>query len=148
MPDDKTIAIGSDHAALEAKAKVIKHLEDRGYTVTDFTQLVDGRADYPDAGHAVARAVAGGEFPKGILLCGTGIGISIAANRHKGARAALCLNSEYAALSRDHNDANILVMPGRATILEPHETVVDTWLDTPFSEGERHRKRIAMIDEC
>ena len=148
MSEVKKIAIGSDHAALEAKEKVIKHLQSRGYEVKDFTIIdAEGRADYPQAGHAVARAVAGGEYPKGILLCGTGIGISIAANRHPGIRAALCLNVEFATLSRDHNDSNVLAMPGRAIIYDPHEKIVDAWLDTPFSGGERHVRRIQMIED-
>ena len=148
MSESKKIAIGSDHAALEAKAKVIKHLESRGWEVTDFTILKDdGKADYPMSGHAVASAVSRGVFEKGVLLCGTGLGISYSANRHPGVRAALCLNTEYAKLAREHNDANILVLPGRATIYEPHEKVVDAWLDTPFSGDERHAKRIRMIDQ-
>ena len=147
MPEVKKIAIGSDHAAAPVKDNLVRHLEAKGWEVVDFTHIVDGRADYPVAGHKVARAVASGEFPKGVLLCGTGLGMSYAANRHRGVRAALCLNSEFAVLSREHNDANILVMPGRATIYEPQEKILDVWLETPFSNDERHIKRIEMIED-
>ena len=146
MSEPKKIAIGSDHAAAEVKDRLIKHLQNLGWEVKDFTKLVDGRADYPDAGRQVALAVARGDFPKGVLLCGTGLGMSYVANRVKGVRAALCLNSEFAILSREHNDANVLVMPGRATIYEPQEKILDVWLATPFSGDERHIKRIKMID--
>lgn len=146
MSEVKKIAVGSDHAAAEAKDRLVKHLKDLGWEVTDFTHIVDGRADYPDAGHKVAKGVSTGEFPKGLLLCGTGLGMSYVANRYKGVRAALCLNTEFAALAREHNDSNILVMPGRATIYEPHEKILDVWLSTPFSNDERHIKRIKMIE--
>ncbi|MDR2390507.1 MAG: RpiB/LacA/LacB family sugar-phosphate isomerase [Planctomycetota bacterium] len=141
------VAVGSDHAAVEAKDKVARRLRELGWEVIDYTVVVDGKADYPKAGRKVALAVANGDCCKGVLLCGTGLGMSYVANRIGGVRAALCLNSEYAALSREHNDANILVMPGRATICEPHEKILRVWLDTPFSGDERHLRRIRMIDE-
>ncbi|MDR3078387.1 MAG: RpiB/LacA/LacB family sugar-phosphate isomerase [Planctomycetota bacterium] len=147
MEGSKRAAIGSDHAALEAKGKVAEHLRKLGWEVVDFTVLVDGRADYPVAGRKVALAVAEGGYRIGVLLCGTGLGMSYVANRVGGVRAALCLNSEFAALSREHNDANVLVMPGRATIYEPHEKILDVWLNTPFSGDERHARRIRMIDD-
>ncbi len=143
----KKIAIGSDHAAAPVKDKLVEHLRKNGWEVKDYTVIVDGRADYPLAGRQVALAVAKGEFPRGVLLCGTGLGMSYVANRVPGVRAALCLNSEFAVLSREHNDANILVMPGRATIYEPQEKILDIWLATPFSGDERHVKRIKMIDD-
>lgn len=146
MTEVKKIAVGSDHAAAEVKDRLVKHLREMGWEVTDYTRLVDGRADYPGAGHQVAKGVASGEFPRGLLLCGTGLGMSYVANRYKGVRAALCLNSEFAALAREHNDSNVLVMPGRATIYEPHEKILDVWLSTPFSGDERHVKRIKMIE--
>lgn len=146
MPEDKKIAVGSDHAAAPVKDRLVQHLKDRGYAVTDCTVLVDGRADYPVAGRRVAEAVARGEFPRGLLLCGTGLGMSYVANRVKGVRAALCMNTEFAKLAREHNNANILVMPGRAAMYEPQETVLDAWLDTPFSNDPRHVRRIEMID--
>ena len=144
----KRIAVGSDHAALEVKARLIEYLREKGWEVDDFTVISsDGRADYPVSGHRVAEEVASGRYPVGLLFCATGIGISIAANRHKGVRAALCLSKEYAKATRDHNDANILVMPGRATIYDKPEEILDVFLNTGFSHGERHVKRIAMIDD-
>jgi sugar-phosphate isomerases, RpiB/LacA/LacB family len=146
MSPEKRIAIGSDHAAAPVKDRLVKHLRDNGWEVKDFTVLVEGKADYPVAGYDVATAVANGEFPQGVLLCGTGLGMSYVANRVPGIRAALCTTKEFAILSREHNDANILVMPGRATIQDPHEEILDVWLATPFSGDERHVKRIHMID--
>lgn len=147
MSEAKRIAVGSDHAAAEALTKLVAILERDGWEVRNFTKVVDGRADYPVAGHKVAHAVHTGEFPKGLLMCGTGLGMSYTANRYRGVRAALCLNSEFAALSREHNDSNILVMPGRATIYEPHEKILAAWLSTPFSGDERHVNRIRLIEE-
>ncbi len=146
MPEPKTIAVGSDHAAAPVKDRLVQHLKDKGYAVTDFTVIVDGRADYPVAGRKVAEAVARGDFPRGLLLCGTGLGMSYVANRVKGVRAALCMNTEFAKLAKEHNNANILVMPGRAGMYEPQETVLDAWLETPFSGDPRHVRRIEMID--
>lgn len=147
MSSEKRIAVGSDHAAAAVKDELVARLREQGWEVTDFTRVVDGRADYPIAGHKVARAVQKGEFPRGLLMCGTGLGMSYVANRYRGVRGALCLNVEFAKLSREHNDANILVMPGRATIYEPHADILDAWLNEPFSGDERHVKRIAMIEE-
>lgn len=147
MATDKRIVVGSDHAAAKAKDELIAHLRSLGWEVTDYTEVVDGRADYPLAGHRVAHAVQTGKAPKGLLLCGTGLGMSYVANRYPGVRAALCLNVEFAKLAREHNDSNILVMPGRATIYEPRAAILDAWLETPFSGDERHVKRIAMIEE-
>ena len=141
------IAIGSDHAAAPAKDMLIGHLKKLGWEVKDYTVIVDGKSDYPVVGRQVAVAVAQGEFPRGVLLCGTGIGISIVANRVPGIRAALCLNSESAVLSREHNDANILVLPGRTAYHDPLENILDAWLATPFSGDERHVRRIMMIDQ-
>ncbi|MDR1534769.1 MAG: RpiB/LacA/LacB family sugar-phosphate isomerase [Planctomycetota bacterium] len=146
MNAPEKIAVGSDHAAVEAKDRVIKRLRELGREARDFTVLTGGKADYPVAGRRVALAVAGGEFQRGVLLCGTGLGMSFAANRIRGIRAALCLNSEFAVLSREHNDANILIMPGRATIYEPWEKILETWLATPFSGDERHVRRNRMLD--
>ena len=147
MSEEKRIAVGSDHAAAEVTERLVAWLRERGWEVTNYTVLVDGRADYPVAGHKVAHAVATGEFPKGMLLCGTGLGMSYVANRYAGVRAALCRDTEFAVLAREHNDSNVLVMPGRATIYEPHEKVLEAWLNTPFSGDERHVKRIRMIED-
>lgn len=147
MPDVKRIAVGSDHAAQPVMEKLVVHLRELGWEVVDFTKVVDGKADYPVAGHKVARVVSRGEFPKGILMCGTGLGMSYTANRYPRIRGALCLNVEFAKLARDHNDSNILIMPGRATIYEPHQDILDAWLNTPFSNDERHIRRVNQIDE-
>ncbi len=147
MAEDRRIAVGSDHAAAEVLARLVRFLQDRGWEVKDFTVLVDGKADYPVAAHKVAHAVQKGEYPKGLLMCGTGLGVNYTANRYRGVRAALCLNVEFAQLARDHNDSNILVMPGRATMYEPHEKVLEAWLETPFSGDPRHVNRIRLIEE-
>ncbi len=147
MPDDMRIAVGSDHAAEAAKNEMVEYLKSRGFAVTDVTVVVDGRADYPIAGHKVARMVHSGEFSRGLLMCGTGLGMSYVANRYNGVRGALCLDRDYARLSREHNDSNILVMPGRATIYAPHREILETWLDTPFSGVDRHARRVRQIED-
>ncbi|MDR1611429.1 MAG: RpiB/LacA/LacB family sugar-phosphate isomerase [Planctomycetota bacterium] len=140
------IAIGSDHAAFEIKEALKKRLRELGYDVEDFTRVKDGTGDYPDVAHPVADAVAKGVFPRAVLLCGAGHGMTYAANRHAGVRAALCLSVEFARLAREHNDSNILTMPGRAAPVDPHEKILEAWLSTPFSGDERHRRRIRKID--
>ncbi len=147
MSNEKKIAIGSDHAAAATKDILKKHLVELGFDVADFTKVKDGAGDYPEVGRPLAEAVARGEFPRAVLLCGTGLGMSYVANRRKGVRAALCTSVEFAKLAREHNDANILVMPGRASSVDPQQAVLDAWLDTPFSNDERHIKRIRMIDD-
>ena len=146
MADSEKIAIGSDHAAVGVKDALKKHLTGLGYDVTDYTRVEDGAGDYPDVALPLARAVANGEFPRGVLLCGSGHGMSFTANRVPGVRAALCWSVEYAKLSREHNDANILVMPGRVPVIDPQDKILDAWLETPFSGHERHRRRIYKID--
>lgn len=147
VSDDRRIAVASDHAATEVKDRLIAHLRANGWDVTDFTQITDGRADYPVPAHKVGKAVAAGLFARGLLLCGSGLGISIAANKVPGVRAALCPLVEFARLSREHNDANILVLPGRVPIPDRHEDILDVWLQTPFSNEPRHKQRIAMIED-
>ena len=146
MPENGIIAIGSDHAAQGVKDELKRRLGDGGWSVVDFTAVTDGAGDYPEVAHPLALAVSEGKFTRGILLCGTGLGMSYVANRYPGVRAALCLSAEYARLSREHNDANILVMPGRAPAIDPHAAILDAWLSTPFSGHERHRRRIYRID--
>ena len=146
MSSAKKIAIGSDHAAFDVKETLKKHLEELGWEVTDFTKVKDGAGDYTEVGRPVAEAVARGEFPKAVLLCGTGLGMSYVANRVPGIRAALCTTVEFAKLAREHNDSNILVMPGRAPSVDPQIAILDAWLETPFSGAERHVRRIARID--
>ena len=141
------IAIGGDHASLELKAEIIEHLKERGIEAKDFGTYTKESCDYPDIAKAVAKAVLSGECEKGILICGTGIGISIAANRFKGIRCALCGDCFSAQATREHNDSNVLALGARVTAGGLALKIVDTWLDTPFSEGPRHKQRIAKIDE-
>jgi len=141
------IAIAADHAGLELKAYLIEHLQGRGIEVEDLGAheyvLTD---DYPDYAHAVAEAVTSGACDSGILACGAGIGMSIAANKVPGIRAALCTNEFMARLARSHNDANALVVAGRVTAPEHARSIVDTWLDTEFSGEPRHIRRIEKLE--
>lgn len=146
MSEVKRIAIGSDHAATGVKDELKRHLEALGWEVNDYTVVQNGAGDYTDVGRPLAEAVARGEFAKGVLLCGTGLGMSYVANRVPGIRAALCLTVEFAKLAREHNDSNILVMPGRAPSVDPQVEILDAWLSTPFSGHERHKRRIHRID--
>lgn len=141
------IAIGSDHGGYELKEAVKKHLENRGLEYKDFGTYSKASCDYPVYGRAVAKAVASGECDRGILICGTGIGISITANKVKGIRAALCSDCFSAQATREHNDANILAMGARVLGEGLALKIVDTFLDTPFSGDERHLRRISMIEE-
>ena len=138
------IIIASDHAGVEMKAAVVDELRRRGLPVTDAGPATADSVDYPDYAAAVAGPVSGGAVPRGILICGSGIGMSIAANKFPGVRAGLCLTEEMAALSRRHNDANILVLPGRLIGVEEARRIVRAWLDTPF-EGGRHQRRVDKI---
>jgi ribose 5-phosphate isomerase B len=141
----KNIAIGSDHAGFELKEEIIKYLKSKDVKVFDKGCFSTERADYPDFGHAVAIAVLNMEVELGILMCGSGNGINMSANKHKGIRAALCWNSEIAALARQHNDANILTLPARYMTKEEAFKCVDTFLSEKF-EGGRHQQRISKID--
>jgi len=140
------IAIGSDHGGYNLKMEIIKHLEKNGYEVKDFGTSSCDSVDYPDIALPVAKAVISGECEKGILVCGTGIGISIAANKVPGIRAALCTDSFMARLSREHNDANVLALGGRIIGTELALDIVDVWLKTEFSGG-RHKTRIDKISQ-
>ena len=139
------IAIGSDHAGFELKEVLIPYLKSKGIDVTDKGCYSLERADYPDIAHAVANEVTGNQVTFGILMCGSGNGINMAANKHKGIRAALCWNSEIAALARQHNDANILTLPARCISVEEAKKCVDVFLTAQF-EGGRHADRIKKID--
>ena len=141
-----TIAIGSDHAAFAVKEELKKLLQDRGWEVTDFGTHSTASCHYPDIAHPLAEAVASGRCSRGVLLCGTGLGMTYAANRHPGIRAADCWSRETAVLAREHNDSNVLVLPGRVATIDPLPEILGAWLDTPFSGGERHRERIAKIE--
>ena len=141
------LALGCDHGGYELMQEVKKHLDKRGIEYHDFGCSSTEAVDYPVYGKMVAEAVAKGEFEKGILICGTGIGISIAANKVKGVRAALCTDCFCAEATRLHNDANILALGGRVVGAGLALKIVDTFLDTPFSGEERHARRIRLIEE-
>lgn len=140
------IAIGCDHGGFELKEHIIKHLEDKGVEFKDYGTYSEDSVDYPDYAKKVCNAITEGEADKGILICGTGIGISIAANKHKGIRAALCSDVYGAKMTRMHNDSNVICLGGRVTGRELAFMIVDTWLDTKF-EGGRHSMRIAKIHD-
>ena len=142
------IAIGCDHGGYELKQEIMKHLEERGLEYKDYGCDSLASVDYPDYGRVVANAVANGDAEKGILICGTGIGISIAANKVKGVRAALCTDCFMAEATRQHNDANVLALGGRVVGAGLALKIVDTFLDTEFSNDERHIRRIAQIEEA
>ena len=141
------IAIGCDHGGFELKEEIKKHLEERGLEYKDYGCNSTDSVDYPEYGKKVAHAVADGECERGILICGTGIGISITANKVKGIRAALCTDCFMAEATRLHNDANILAMGGRVVGPGLAVKIVDTFLHTEFSNEERHMRRIEMIEE-
>ena len=140
------VIIGSDHAGFSLKTQVKALLESIGHTVEDAGCQSEDSVDYPVYGKAVANGVAKGEFAKGILICGSGLGMSMVANRFRGVRAALCNDLYSAVLSRRHNDANLLVMGGRLIGSDLAEEIVKTWLTTEF-DGGRHEGRIAQLDE-
>ena len=141
------IALGSDHGGYALKQEIMKHLEERGMEYKDYGCYSEESCDYPEFAHAVGKAVAAKECELGILICGTGIGISIAANKIKGVRAALCHDCFSAQATKEHNDANILAMGARVVGVGHALKIVDTFLDTPFSNDERHVRRIAAIEE-
>jgi ribose 5-phosphate isomerase B len=139
------IAIGSDHAGFEYKERLKKLLDEIGKPYQDFGTTSPDSVDYPDIAHLVSKAVTSGKYLQGILICGTGIGMSIVANKHKGIRAAACESPASAKLSREHNDANILCFGARIISWETATEIVKTFLSTPFSGGERHMCRIEKI---
>jgi ribose 5-phosphate isomerase B len=138
------IIIGSDHAGFALKEALKGPLASAGYKVFDAGTHREESVDYPDYGIIAAERVSSGEFEKGILVCGSGVGMAIVANKFPGVRAALCLDEETAKLSRQHNDANMLVLAGRKTEAAAAERIIKTWLETPF-EGGRHQKRLDKI---
>lgn len=141
------IALGCDHGGYAMMQEVKKHLDERGIAYKDFGCDSEASVDYPIYAKKVANAVADGECEDGILICGTGIGISIAANKVKGIRAALCHDCFSAAATREHNNANILAMGARVIGVGLALKIVDTFIDTPFSNDERHIRRIDMIED-
>lgn len=140
------IALGSDHGGYALKQEIMKHLTERGMEYQDFGCYSEESCDYPVYGKKVAQAVADGACERGIIICGTGIGISISANKVPGIRAALCHDCFSAQATREHNDANVLAMGARVIGPGLALRIVDTFLDTPFSGDERHVRRISMIE--
>ena len=141
---NKTIGLASDHAGYPLKEQVKEWLTAKGYSYKDYGTYSTDSCNYPEFGHALATAIEAGEHERGIAICGTGNGINMSVNHHKGIRGALCWQAEIAELARQHNDANILVMPGRFISEEEALKCVTAFLDTPF-EGGRHIARIEAI---
>lgn len=141
------IALGCDHGGYELMQEVKAHLTKRGFEYKDFGCYSTESVDYPQYGRAAAKAVASGECECGILICGTGIGISIAANKVPGIRCALCTDCFMAQATKEHNDANMLAFGARVVGPGLALKIVDTFLDTPFSNDERHKRRIAQIEK-
>ena len=140
------IAIACDHGGFAYKQTIMQHLADRQIEFRDFGTYTPDSCDYPDFAKPVARAVASGEYDKGILICGTGIGMSLAANKIRGIRAAVCGDAFSARATREHNDANILCMGARVISEAKALEITDSFLDTPFSGDERHIRRISKIE--
>jgi ribose 5-phosphate isomerase B len=138
------IAIGSDHAGLDLKGEMVSLLKEMGADVLDMGTDSPESVDYPDFGDKVSSAVSKGEVERGVLICGTGIGMSIVANKHRNVRAALCSEPFSARMSRLHNDANILVLGGRVVGSELAKDIARVWMETPF-EGGRHLRRLQKI---
>lgn len=142
-----TIAIGNDHAGTTYKTAIVSHLEAAGYTITNYGTDEESSVDYPDFVHPVATAVNNATVDYGIIICGSGNGVSMTANKHKNVRAALCWIKEIAVLAREHNDANILSIPARYTSKQQAIAMVDAFLGTAF-EGGRHQRRVDKISNC
>lgn len=140
----KKIAIGGDHAGFAYKERLISLLKKEGYEVRDFGPFTDASVDYPDYIHPLCEAMESGEFKQGVLLCGSGNGVAMTANKHQGIRAAICWNEELAVLARQHNDANLISVPSRFVSFELVEKMVLTFLSTEF-EGGRHARRVNKI---
>jgi len=139
------IAIGCDHAAFDEKNSLITYLENKKFLVKDFGCFSNDSVDYPDYARLVAKEIQNNNYDFGILICGSGIGISIAANRHRGIRAALCTSEFHAEMSRKHNDANIIALGARITPIDEMFSIISKFLDTEF-EGGRHQNRIEKIE--
>ena len=139
------IAIGSDHAGFQLKETLKEYLKAKGFEVIDFGTNSEERADYPDYAHPVAQAVEEVQVDKGVLICGSGNGVNMTANRHPFVRSALCWNEEIAKLARQHNDANIIALPARFISVGEAKKCVDAFFSTPF-EGGRHEVRVNKIE--
>ncbi len=142
----EVIPIGSDHAGFQLKERLVEELRALGYEPLDLGTHSPESADYPDYAHSVASKVEHHDASRGVLLCGTGLGMSYAANRHPGVRAAVAWSPELARLARQHNDANILILPARFVSEEEGVEILRTWLDTGFVGG-RHSRRVEKIDQ-
>jgi ribose 5-phosphate isomerase B len=142
----KKLAIASDHAGFELKETIIAYLHDKGVELEDFGPVNSDRVDYPDYGISIAKAIQEKEIDRGILICGTGVGMSIVVNRFPGIRGTLCSDLYTTKMCREHNDSNILILGGRVIGKGLAEEIVNMWLDTPF-EGGRHQKRLDKIEE-
>ena len=141
----ETILIGSDHAGFSLKTFLKEVMEQDGLQVVDVGCAADISCDYPDYARLLCEGIQSGEAPRGVLICGTGLGMSMAANRFRGIRAALCTSEYQARMSRAHNDANVLIIGGRVTGVEVALSILRTWLETSF-EGGRHQRRIDRIE--
>lgn len=144
------IAVGSDHAGYESpgplyKPEIMAYLVSKGHEVIDCGTNGPESVDYPDFAGAACAKILAGEAERGVLICGTGMGISMAANRHKGIRAAVCVTPEMAELARSHNNANVICLGRRINTLEECLRMIDIWLETPYSGGERHNRRIGKM---
>ena len=140
------LAIASDHAGFELKESIVAFLRDKGVTLEDFGPNNSDRVDYPDYGISIAKAIQENKVDRGILICGTGVGMSIVVNRFPGIRGTLCADLYTTKMCREHNDSNILIMGGRVIGKGLAEEIVSMWLDTPF-EGGRHQKRLDKIED-
>ena len=140
----RTIGLCSDHAGFELKAFVRQWLENKGWRYKDFGTYSAESCDYPDYAHPLAEAIEQGELPRGLAMCGSGNGIAMTLNKHQGIRAALCWRADIAHLARQHNDANVLVMPGRFITTEEANDILNEFFNTDF-EGGRHQRRIEKI---
>jgi len=140
------IGIGNDHVAYQLKLEIVEHLKELGHEVVDFGHHNEERTDYPIYGEAVANAIVKGEVDCGVLICGTGVGISIAANKVNGIRAVVCSEPYSAMLSEQHNNSNIVAFGARVVGSELAKMIVDSWLDASY-EGDRHGRRVDLIKE-
>jgi ribose 5-phosphate isomerase B len=141
----ETIPIGADHAGFELKNRLVEELRSLGYDPDDLGTYTTDSTDYPDYAHRVAEQVSRGQAARGVLLCGSGLGMAYAANRHHGVRAAVAWTPEVARLAREHNDANVLVLPARFVTEPEGLEILKIWLVTPFAGG-RHQRRVAKIE--
>lgn len=142
----KKLAIGCDHSAVELKNIIIEHIKSQNIEIVDFGTTSTEASNYPDYAAKVAQSIQSGEFEHGILICGTGIGISIAANKHKGIRCAVCSEPYSAKLSKEHNNSNIIAFGARVVGSEMAKMIVDSWLNAEFMGG-KHQSRIDMITD-